>query len=373
MNILWLAWKDAKHPEAGGAERVMDELIARQLDDGHHVTLLTARYPGSIADEQRGKLRVIRVGSNRYIHPTLALLYFIRHLRGQYDVLIETVNTAPYFSLLFRGHTRGIALYHQLARGVWFFETKAPISQLGFYVIEPLATWLLGRSKAPLVTVSESTEKDLMRFGWDERSMHIISEGIRLPVVKNLEVVRKFPRPTMLGLGAIRGMKRTLDQIEAFEIAKTNTPQLQLKLAGDASGDYGAQVMRRIMQSPYMADIEYLGKVSEAEKRQLMRRSHLIAVTSVKEGWGLIVTEAASQGTPAVVYDVDGLRDSVQHAKTGLLTAPTPLALASGITRLLHDSRTYQTIRRRAWQWSKQMTFDQSYQDFKRIVEETAA
>jgi glycosyltransferase involved in cell wall biosynthesis len=42
-------------------------------------------------------------------------------------------------------------------------------------------------------------------------------------------------------------------------------------------------------------------------------------VTSVKEGWGLIVTEAGSQATPAIVYDVDGLRDSVTNRETGII------------------------------------------------------
>jgi glycosyltransferase involved in cell wall biosynthesis len=100
-----------------------------------------------------------------------------------------------------------------------------------------------------------------------------------------------------------------------------------------------------------------------------MRRSHLIVVTSVKEGWGLIVSEAASQGTPAVVYDVDGLRDSVRHQETGLVVAAQPTALAAAAAELLTDDPTYSRLQTAGWEWSKSLTFDQSYRDFKHILE----
>lgn len=365
MNILWLAWKDLHHPQRGGAEIVLHELINRQLADGHHVTLLTARYPGAAAHQTLPNgLRIIRIGQHRYLHSFQALFYYLRHLRGTFDLLVETVNTAPYFSLLFKGRAKGLALYHQLARDVWFFETKAPLSWLGFFLIEPFCTWLLSRAGTPLVTVSESTKQDLARFGWRADRTHVISEGITLQPITTLHNVRKFSQPTILSFGAIRGMKRTLDQIKAFEIAKQSVPDLQLKIAGNASGPYGAQVLETIQKSPYAADIEYIGPVSEQTKQELMQRAHLITVTSVKEGWGLIVTEAASQGTPAIVYDVDGLRDSVRHGKTGLITPATPQSLAAGIAIVLTNHLLYSELQQAAWQWSKQLTFDRSYQDF---------
>lgn len=350
---------------------VLEELINHQLAEGHDVTLLTARHPGSQKQEVLASgLHIIRVGSNRYLHPPLALFYFLKNLRGKFDMIIETVNTAPYFALLFRGKTKGVALYHQLARKVWFFESKAPISHLGYFLIEPAATWLLGRTKAPLITVSESTKKDLTHFGWREEQARIISEGIKLEPLDDPNAARKYHRPTMLSLGAIRGMKRTMDQIKAFEIAKKSMPDLQLKIAGSVSDAYGLQVLGTIESSQYGADIQYLGRVSEAQKCMLMRRAHVITVTSVKEGWGLIVTEAAAQGTPAVVYDADGLRDSVRDQVTGLTTAATPEALAEGVVELLTDDEFYQDVQKDAWAWSKTMTFDKSYQDFKKVLKE---
>ena len=208
-----------------------------------------------------------------------------------------------------------------------------------------------------------------MSYGFDEKKMHIISEGIEFEPLENLDGIEKFEKPTLLGLGAMRAMKRTMDQISAFELAKKDIPDLQLKLAGSASDPYGARVLKRIGASPYMDDIEYCGRVTTEEKIRLMQKSHAVLLTSIREGWGLVVTEAASQGTPAVVYDVPGLRDSVRNNRTGVVTAPNPAALADGIRTLLEDGDRYETIRRAAWDWSKEITFDQSYSDFKKVLE----
>jgi glycosyltransferase involved in cell wall biosynthesis len=95
-----------------------------------------------------------------------------------------------------------------------------------------------------------------------------------------------------------------------------------------------------------------------------------VLVTSVKEGWCLVVTECASQGTPAVVYDTDGLRDSVKAGVTGLIASEnTPAGLSASINQLLSDPERYEDLRRAGWEWSKTMTFDHSYQDFKRALE----
>src|SRR6185437_13860444 len=59
-----------------------------------------------------------------------------------------------------------------------------------------------------------------------------------------------------------------------------------------------------------------------------------LVATSVREGWGLVVTEAAARGTVSIGYDVAGLRDSI-GASGGILTPANPASLATGLVRLL--------------------------------------
>jgi glycosyltransferase involved in cell wall biosynthesis len=368
MNILWLTWKDRRHPEAGGAEVVAYELATRLLHAGHSVTMLTCGYDGATDQDWPEGLRIIRVGTSRYTHPFQALAYYARHLRGKFDILIEEVNgAAPYFSVLLERKAKKFLLYHQLGRKNWLYEVPRPFSYVGYWLLAPLATRLAGLSRAPVITVSDSTRQVLASNGLPAQHTSIISEGLANEPIANLHI-EKFDTPTVLSFGALRAMKRTLDHVKAFEHAKKQLPDLQMKIAGGAGNTYGQSVLEYVKHSPFAPDIEYLGRVTDEEKLDLMQRAHVILQTAVEEGWGLTITEAASQGTPAVAYNVDGLRDSIRHGETGVLTDAEPSALAQGIVQILSDRDEYERQRRNAWEWSKQITFDQSFKDFNQIV-----
>lgn len=368
MKILWLSWKDHQHPLAGGAEVVLREISKRLIREGHEVTVLTTDYDTSSETMTLDGLTTIRVGRNRYLHSFKALVHYIRRLRNKFDLVVEVVNTAPYFSPLFGGKTPVFLFYHQLAREIWFHETTFPLNRLGYHVLEPTASRLLSLTNSQVITESNSSKQDLMRYGFKPEKINIITLGNELEPVASLDTIKKFDQPTMLSLGSLRPMKRTLEQVKAFEVAKKTVPDLRLVIAGDYENPYGRMVVAYCQKSPFAADIECLGRVTFEQKLALMRQAHVIAVTSLKEGWGLIVTEANSQGTPAVVYDVDGLRDSVRHQETGLVTATNPTALADGIKILLADTLHYRTLQQAAWDWSKTITFDQGYKDFKQVV-----
>jgi glycosyltransferase involved in cell wall biosynthesis len=241
---------------------------------------------------------------------------------------------------------------------------RLPFSLIG-YLLEPVYLWLL--RDRDVITESESAKQDMLRYAFSSSKISVIPVGITIEPLNNLAGVDKFTRPTLLSLGSVRAMKRTLDQIKSFEIAKTHIPELQLKIAGNVSDAYGKKLLRRIASSQYMQDIEYLGAVDENKKTELMQKSHYILVTSVKEGWGLIVTEANSQGTPAVVYDVDGLRDSVRGMETGLISrANSPQGMADAIVFGLCNPQQYAQQRISAWLWSRELTLEACYLEFMR-------
>jgi glycosyltransferase involved in cell wall biosynthesis len=180
---------------------------------------------------------------------------------------------------------------------------------------------------------------------------------------------RESGDPVVLSLGAIRSMKRTHHIISAFEIAKEKVPNLRLLIAGSAEGKYGKKVIKMIECSKNKDSIEYLGKISKEKKIEILQKSHLLAVTSVKEGWGLVITEANSQGTPAVVYDVDGLRDAVKNGETGIVCQiNTPENLAENMIKLLENKEKYEKLRKNAWEWSKEINFDRSYEEFIKLI-----
>jgi glycosyltransferase involved in cell wall biosynthesis len=312
---------------------------------------------GPVEAEQNG-CRVIRVGGSYSVY-WKAYRYIVKELADWPEAVIEEVNTIPFFTRLYLKRAPRILVFYMLCREIWFYQLPLPLSLLG-YLAEPLYLRLLRHD--PAVTISQSTRQDLARHGFDPARVKVTPPGIALAPLPELSAKNKFDRPTVVSMGNIRAMKRTLDQLRAFELARDQMPGLELKIAGQASGRYGRRVLAAIARSRHRQAIEYLGRISDEEKRELLERSHVITVTSIKEGWGLIVTEAASQGTPAAVYDVDGLQDSVRDGETGLVTAANPSALAAGLVRLLGDADLYAKLRGGAWAWSQEITFERGYE-----------
>lgn len=395
MKILWFTWKDVKNPYSGGAEIVNEELAKRLVKDGHEVIFLVRGFPGGKEEEIVDGYKIIRLGNYHTVYWE-AYKYYKKNLKGWADLVIEEVNTIPFFCNFYvhpvksakdgacsiespageanliqqggqfnRGKEKSILFFHQLCREIWFHEMGFLKGLVG-YILETIYLFFLGNRE--IITVSESTKKDLNRFGFRRNKIKIISEGIEIEPVQNLNI-EKFENPTILSLGAFRPMKRTDHIIKAFELAKKELPDLKLVIAGDTFGGFAKKVLEMIEKSPYKDSIQCLGRVSKEKKIELMQKSHLIVVVSVKEGWGLVVTEANSQGTPAVVYDSDGFRDSVRHGITGIVCEKNnPENLSRKIGEILSSNDEYEKLRQNAWQWSKEISFERSYEDFKKHV-----
>lgn len=359
MKILWLTWKDREHPLAGGAEVVNEELAKRLVRDGHEVKFIVGGFAGGTAEATRDGFSIVRVGGRVSVY-WQAYRYYKKNLRGWADKVIDEVNTIPFFARFYVKEP-SILFVHQLAREIWFYEMMFPLSLIG-YLIEPLYLRLL--SAAAVITVSESTKKDLQRFGFKSEAIHIISEGIEMEPVKDLPVIKKAERPTMLALGSVRAMKRTGMVLEAFEYAKQQHPALTLIIAGNMQGSYGQQIAERARTSRFSQDIVLAGSVSADQKQDLLQKAHVLCMASVKEGWGLVVTEANSQGTPAVVCDVDGLRDSVRNRETGIVCAAGAQSMGRAVLEMLADEGRYQEMRRKGWEWSGEMGFEKGYTQF---------
>ena len=366
-KILLMTWKDKKHPLAGGAEVFNEELIKRLVKNGYEVTILTSGFKDSQSDEIIDGYRVIRVGNLISVYWN-AYLFYKKNLIGWADLVIDEINTIPFFCK-FYVKERNIILIHQLCREIWFYGMSFPLSLIG-YLAEPFYLKML--SNVRVLTVSESTKTDLQRYGFKSEKISIIPEGLEiLPISKEQFLrVKKEKSPTMIYLGSIRKMKRPKHVLKAFELAKSEIPNLKFFVVGYGKNQYADEFFRDLKISKYSQDITYFGKVNNKKKLEILQKAHIICVTSVKEGWGLIVTEANSCATPAIVYDVDGLRDSCKNGSTGIVCGPTPYSMALGVIKLFRDKKLYDKYRLNAWRDSFNYNYNETYKKFVEKINE---
>ena len=362
MKILWLTWKDRSHPLAGGAETVSGEIMDRFVRDGHELKIITAKYEGSSDHETKNGIEIFRVGGRYSVYLKAKKLYK-KQLNNWADIVIDEMNTIP-FGSGFYNKTKNILLCYQLAREVWFHQMVFPLSFVG-YLSEPLMLRRISKKYQAVLTESNSTKIDMSKYGFN--NIHVFRVGMELEPLSALGP--KDENDVILSLGSIRPMKQTLEAVKAFETARDDNKKLKMIIAGDDKGKYALKVKEYISKSRHSESIELAGRVSVDQKINLMRQAKLILVTSVKEGWGLIVTEANSQGTPAIAYDVDGLRDSIKNNITGLLSPNLDYkTMGNQINIILSDRNSYENMRNKAWEFSKEFTFENSYQDFIKIL-----
>jgi glycosyltransferase involved in cell wall biosynthesis len=353
MHIVILNWRDIGHPGAGGAEVVTYEVSRRWVAQGHSVTWFAAGFPGCLERETIDGIRVIRQGKQYTVH-WHAWRYYRRELRGQADVVIDQVNTIPFFTPLYaRG--KNVVLAHQLAREVWWHEARFPLNLAG-YLLEPLY-WQVYR-RTPALVGAASIESDLRRLGLT-RFAHF-TYGVSISPLPE-PPAPKSGSPTVLYVGRVVPSKRVADIVRAAAHARMRLPDIQLVIAGSGEPRYIKRLKGLIGALGVQDCVTLAGRVSEAEKRRLMRQAHVLALASVREGWGLVVVEANALGTPAVVYDVAGFRDSVRHNQTGLIAREnTPEALGKTLADLLSDRPRLDALSRAAWEYSHQFTWERN-------------
>jgi glycosyltransferase involved in cell wall biosynthesis len=259
---------------------------------------------------------------------------------------------------------RRIALIYQLAKEVWFYEAFFPINILG-YLLEPF--YLRCYRKEYCITISESSRKDLQKLGY-HGNIPVLNPGIFAVPLKGLP--QKESSPTLIYVGRLKKSKRVHHILKAFQTIQKEIPQAKLWIVGSGDRSYQARLEKDIHKTN-IRNVTFFGYVDENRKMELMRRAQLILVTSVREGWGIIVIEAAAMGTPAVVYNVPGLRDSVQHDQTGLIVEKNQIeSLAKEVIHLLNSSKRWDRLAREALKKSNDYRWDSVADQFLANIEE---
>ncbi|MEN6449752.1 MAG: glycosyltransferase [Thermoguttaceae bacterium] len=149
-----------------------------------------------------------------------------------------------------------------------------------------------------------------------------------MPEAERLETLERFQidpeRPLLLQVSRFDRFKDPLGVIEAYRLLKPHYPRIQLALAGGTADDdpEGAEVLREVHeQAGDDPDLKVLLLPPDAHRtiNALQRSATIVLQKSLREGFGLTVTEALWKGKPVVGGATGGITQQVHDYHTGFL------------------------------------------------------
>jgi glycosyltransferase involved in cell wall biosynthesis len=345
-RVVIVAWRDIASPQAGGSELLVDQLAAGLTARGDQVTLLCG---GRAAAHDYD---VVRSGGP-YTQFAGAPLAYARRLRDC-DVVVEVCNGMPFLAPLW-SRKPTVCMVNHVHTDLWALRFPPPLSTVGRFMEQRVMPWAHRRSL--MLTVSASTAQELQSLGVDRGRIRLLHNGVAPagpPAPRSSE-------PLFLALGRLAKYKRIDLLLRLWDRVRPVVGG-RLVIAGD-----GPQLS--YLESLAGPGVTFTGRVSEEEKHRLLRAAWLLVHPALIEGWGIVVTEAALRGTPAVGFDVPGLRDSVAHGQTGLL-ARTEAEFASAWAALALNQGRRTAMGAAARRRASQLRWSTAVHHFSAVIDE---
>ena len=328
IDVLFVNWRDIAHPEGGGSERYVQRIAEGLAAAGLHVGMFCAAHDRAPADEVVEGVHIVRRGGRLGVYPR-ALLHV---LRSRPRLVVDVQNGLPFGSTLVTRRPV-VNLVHHVHREQWPIVFGRLGGAIGWWLESVVAPRLYRRSR--YVTVSTATATELVELGVDDARLSVVRNGVEpTPLVSS----SRSAQPRLVVLGRLVPHKQVEHAIEVLARLLPRRPDLRLSIVGEG---WWEDELRAAADRYGVTDaIDFLGYLDEQAKHEELARAWVQLCPSVKEGWGLVVTEAGTHRVPTVGYrSAGGLRESVLDGRTGVLVDDLD-EMTEAVDALLSDEWT---------------------------------
>jgi glycosyltransferase involved in cell wall biosynthesis len=157
------------------------------------------------------------------------------------------------------------------------------------------------------------------------------------------------PDPLVLFAGRHIPEKRVLAIVPAIVRVRTRLPDVRAAIVGD--GPERSEVLRLVRECRMEEAVEVPGFIATEAVDELMGRALCMLLPSRREGYGLVVIEAAARGTPSVVVDGpdNAAVELIEDGVNGIVaSSASPDDLAAAI---VHVTEAGEPLRRSTAAW----------------------
>jgi glycosyltransferase involved in cell wall biosynthesis len=329
----------------GGGERWYRNLAERLAREGHEVTYLTLRQwdRGTPVDlDGRVRVRVAgprmalytKSGRRRILPPVVfgigVFLHLLRHGR-RYDV-VDT-SAFPYFSLLAAAMLAPamrfmlvVDWFEVWSRSYWRDYLGAAGGRIG-----ALIQRLCARVPQTAFCFSQLHARRLSEEGL--KSPVTVLRGLYAGTVE--QPMPQTAYPVVLFAGRLIPEKRVTLAVAAIAIAAETIEELHGEILGE--GPERAALDAAIAEHGLQATVSAPGFAGAEVVDAAMGRALCLLLTSRREGYGMVVVEAAARGTPSIVVagEDNAATELIAEGVNGtVVDRSDPQAIAAAIGRI---------------------------------------
>jgi len=322
------------YPLPGGVNEHVRFLYENLRLRGHDVRIISSSH--GLQRSSEGD--VIRIGkgfsmpsngsmgtitlSPRYVSQVQAML-----AREQFDLLHFHEPFVPFLSLvlLHQSKSVNVATFHAYAG-------FSPAYELGKRTLSHYAARLHGR-----IAVSAAARHFVDRFFPGDYK--VIPNGVDVGRFHRAVPIARWQDgcPNILFVGRLEDRKGLPHLLKAFRLVRKTGVECRLLVVGSGPQEREA---RRYVMTRGLQNVEFLGRVSDAEKAQLFKTADIFCSPATgRESFGIVLLEAMAAGAPIVCSDIHGYKGVVQRGRQALLVqSGDTKGLASALLELLSDS-----------------------------------
>lgn len=359
MRILVITPIGRDSARSGGAETYIFELAKElALRTNVEVTVVTSGGGIERADSSTSKLRVERLSRGLFAFPLLLLLRARRYVRSA-DLVIENVSKFPLIvpAVLSRIARRPfVAVVHHIHGRTLLMELP-PLPALLLLLYEYVSLFVYSLLGVPVVTVSKASEAELRRLGFSDT--YVVPPALANPESDG-STPRRSKRPILVYVGRVKKYKRLDHFVKACEHVAREVPDVLCLVAGKGDEKLEARLRRLASRLGIGGQVRiFVGNLSDNLKLEILRRAWLYVFTSAKEGFGISVMEAMSQGVPVVAYDIPAMRELISPCGSGALAKSGDVdSLARRCVEMLKDEGLLRAASVRARECAKTYSYE---------------
>lgn len=346
---------------SGGAQRLMQNIGTALASQGWDVEILCPQ-PRKDGGQFSNS---ITFNEFEYCNPDTPLQTFANMWRGwnqfrqitddaEFDIILDDISHYPFYPAYFfcPDDAVNVSFLH-----LALFDSAREFNGLLKGSMINLIDRTLPKLNSPeIVCAGSSTQKRL------HKNLHYRHTHVLNPCIRPEEFSYQFDPDsnTILYLGRLGPRKNISCLLKAWKIFENTTENSNYRLV--VAGKGGDEIdLRKMARRLSLDRVNFLGYVSENEKRQLLSESLLYVLPSKMEGYVTTGLEALASGTPIVGSNTYGINDYVESGRTGYLFPPNDhTKLASLLNNLTSDPAALEIVARRG----RSLAERHSYENF---------